>query len=409
MQHFGSSWFGSNFGSNQALDLVNFFVADVQTGFGPFVAVYLTTHKWTQVEIGFALTLGTMTSLISQLPAGILVDSMHSKRAAASGALGGIIAAALLLALWPEQLPVLVAQMLHGFASCVITPAIATISLHLAGHAALGQRLGRNARFASIGNGLAAAVMGATGAYFSSRFVFLLTAALCVPALIALWSIKAGRHARTQTTSRVMDVAGLKRLLGDRRLLIFGICVMLFHLSNAAMLPLAGAAVTMRAGHFANLIIAACIVVPQAVVALLSPWVGRTAEKIGRKRLLLLGWGALPLRGLLLAVLPGAWPLVIGQTVSGVSAAVFGVLLPLLAADLTLGTSHFNLCMGMLGLAMYLGAALSTTMSGGIADAAGMQIAFMTLAGIGMLGFLTVWLAMPETRPANEVSPEAPE
>jgi MFS family permease len=390
-------------GANRALDLVNFFVADVQTGFGPFVAVYLTTHKWTQIEIGFALTLGTMTSLISQLPAGALVDSMRNKRMAASGALIGIIIAALLLAFLPTQLPVLVAQMLHGIASCVITPAIAAISLHMAGHAALGERLGRNARYASIGNGLAAAVMGATGAYFSSRFVFLLTAVLCVPALMALWSIGPGPHARAQTTSRMMDISGLKRLLADRRLLIFATCVMLFHLSNAAMLPLAGSAVTMRAGHFANLIIAACIVVPQIIVAVVSPWVGRVAQRIGRKRLLLLGWGALPLRGLLLAVLPGSWPLVMGQAVSGVSAAVFGVLLPLLAADLTLGTAHFNLCMGILGLAMYLGAAISTTMSGGIADDAGTQIAFLVLAAVGLLGAVVVWLAMPETRPADDL------
>ena len=397
-------------GGDRALDLVNFFVADVQTGFGPFVAVYLTTHKWTQVEIGFALTLGTMTSLISQLPAGALVDSMHNKRAVASGALVAIIIAAMLLAVLPQQLPVLVAQMLHGFASCIITPAIAAISLHLAGHAALGERLGRNARFASIGNGLAAAVMGATGAYLSSQFVFLLTAALCIPALVALWSIGSGPHARTQTTSGVMDIAGLKRLLADRRLLIFAVCVLLFHLSNAAMLPLAGAAVTMRAGHFANLIIAACIVVPQFIVAALSPWVGRAAQRVGRKRLLLLGWGALPLRGLLLAVLPGSWPLVMGQAISGVSAAVFGVLLPLLAADLTLGTAHFNLCMGMLGLAMYLGAAASTTASGGIADAAGMEIAFLCLSAVGAIGFLVLWQIMPETRPATiTASPAAPE
>jgi predicted MFS family arabinose efflux permease len=301
-------------------------------------------------------------------------------------------------------LPVLIALMLHGFASCVMTPSLAAISLHLAGHAALGERLGRNARFASIGNGMAAAIMGATGAYFSSRFVFLLTAALCVPALAALWSIGAGPHGRAQTTSRVMDTAGLKRLLLDRRLLIFAICVMLFHLSNAAMLPLAGAAVTMRAGQFANAIIAACIVVPQVVVAMLSPWVGRAAQKLGRKRLLLLGWGALPLRGLLLAVLPGSWPLIIGQSVSGVSAAVFGVLLPLVAADLTLGTAHFNLCIGILGLAMYLGAAASTTMSGGIADVAGMDVAFLVLAAIGVIGSVVVWLAMPETRPADDVA-----
>jgi predicted MFS family arabinose efflux permease len=335
---------------------------------------------------------------------------MRNKRMAASGALIGIIIAALLLAVQPDRLPVLVAQMLHGFASCVMTPAIAAISLHMAGHAALGERLGRNARYASIGNGMAAAIMGATGAYFSSRFVFLLTATLCVPALVALWCIGPGPHARSQTTSRVVDIAGLKALVLDRRLLIFAICVMLFHLSNAAMLPLAGAAVTMRAGHFANLIIAACIVVPQVIVALLSPWVGRAAQTIGRKRLLLLGWGALPVRGLLLAVLPGSWPLVMGQAVSGVSAAVFGVLLPLLAADLTIGTSHFNLCMGILGLALYLGAAASTTMSGGIADAAGMQAAFLVLAGVGVIGFLAVLLAMPETRPApTGVSPSVQE
>ena len=116
---------------------------------------------------------------------------------------------------------------------------------------------------------------------------------------------------------------------------------------------------------------------------------------------MLLGWGALPVRGLLLAVLPGSWPLVAGQAVSGLSAAAFGVLLPLLAADLTLGTSHFNLCMGILGLAVYLGAAVSTTMSGEIADRAGMQAAFVVLAAIGLLGFVVVWLVMPETRPSE--------
>ncbi len=388
--------------SNRALDLVNFFLADAQTGFGPFVAVYLTTHKWTQVEIGFALTLGTVTSLVSQLPAGALVDSLRSKRAAASGALVAIIIAALLLAIWPNQLPVMLAQVLHGFASCVITPAIAALSLAMAGHAALGERLGRNARYASIGNGLAAAVMGVTGAYFSSRFVFLLTAALCVPALVALWGVRVGHHAEAQTNTGLVDIAGLKRLLADRRLLVFAVCVMLFHLSNAAMLPLAGAAVTMRAGSFANLIIAACIVVPQIVVAICSPWVGRAAARLGRRPVLLLGWAALPLRGLLLAILPGAWPLVAGQAVSGISAAVFGVMLPLMAADLTLGTAHFNLCMGFLGLAMYVGAAASTTVSGEIADTAGMNMAFFALAAVGALGTAAVWFGMAETQPAEE-------
>src|SRR5262249_7640766 len=160
--------------------------------------------------------------------------------------------------------------------------------------------------------------------------VFVLTALLCVPALFALTGIGRGPHARRQTTTRRLDWPGLRKLFSDRRLLMFAVCVGLFHLSNAAIAPLAGAAGSMRARQYANLIIAACILVPQAIVALLSPWVGRQASVIGRRPLLLLGWASLPLRGILLAVLPGPWLLVAGQAVSGVSAAVFGVMMPLL-------------------------------------------------------------------------------
>jgi MFS family permease len=378
--------------------MLNFFVADVQTGFGPFIAVYLTTNKWTQVQIGFVLTLGTVVSLISQIPAGALVDALSNKRIAVAGALIGVITAALLLAIKPTILPVTVAQTLHAFSSCMLTPAIAAISLHLVGHAALGERLGRNARFASIGNGLAAAVMGATGAYLSSRAVFVLTAALCVPALLSLLAIGRGPHARRQTTVPLLDWPGLRRLFTDRRLLAFSVCVLLFHLSNAAMLPLIAAEITARSGEFANMIIAACIVLPQGVVAICSPWVGRSAALLGRRPMLLLGWAALPLRGLLLAVLPGAWLPIAAQAVGGISAAAFGVMFPLIAADLTRGTSHFNLCMGALGLALYLGAALSTTLGGWIADTAGVSIAFTGLSLIGLLGTFAVWLGMPETR-----------
>jgi MFS family permease len=113
---------------------------------------------------------------------------------------------------------------------------------------------------------------------------------------------------------------------------------------------------------------------------------------------LLLGWAALPLRGLLLALLPGAWLPIAAQGIGGISAAVFGVMFPLLAADITRGTSHFNLCMGVLGLAMYLGAGLSTTLGGWIADQAGIEVAFVVLSLIGLLGTVVLWLAMPETR-----------
>ena len=293
----------------RALDLVNFFVADVQTGFGPFVAVYLTTHKWTQVQIGFALTLGTIVALISQLPAGVLGGRRAQQAVAGGGALLGVIAAALLLAIRPTQLPVLVAQMLHAFASCVLTPAIAAISLHLVGHAALGERLGRNARFASIGNGLAAAVMGATGAYLSSRSVFMLTAALCVPALWRCWRDRARPACQAADHDHAVRLAGPAAIVqptadcsSSRAAWCCSTC------RTPRCCRWSARRSRCAPADFANLIIAACIVVPQAVVALCSPWVGRGAPTLGRATpLLLLGWAALPLRGLLLAVLPGPW------------------------------------------------------------------------------------------------------
>jgi MFS family permease len=381
----------------RALDLLNFFVADVQTGFGAFVAVYLTMHKWTQIEIGTALSAGTVFALVSQVPAGALVDAAANKRTVAAFGLGGIFVSAVLLALWPTELPVLVAQVVHAVASSVITPAIAAISLHLVGNAGLGERFGRNARYASIGNGLAAAVMGASGGFLSSRSVFWLTAALCVPALATLPAIGHGVHARRQTTARPFNWPGLRGLFSDRRLLVFACAIMLFHLANADMLPLAGATVTMRAGSFANVIIAACIMLPQAVVALASPAVGRAAARLGRRPVLLLGWAALPLQAVLLAVLPGVWFVVAVQLIGGVSAAVFGVMLPLVSADLTRGTSHFNLCMGVLGLAVTIGSALSTLLGGWLADELSMSGAFLGLAAAGLAGVLVLWAAMPET------------
>ena len=230
--------------SRRSLDLLNFFIADVQTGFGPFIAVYLTASKWTQVEIGFALTLGTITAMLSQVPAGAFVDAIRSKRMSAACGILAIMASALLFAMHPAKLSVYVAEILHGFASCIISPAIAAISLRLVGHAALGERLGRNARFASIGNGVAAAVMGAVGSYLSNSAVFWLTAALGVPGLIALYFIEPVAREVRQITTHRFTWASLREVFTGRTLIVFWIAAMLFHLSNAAMLPLAGTEAT---------------------------------------------------------------------------------------------------------------------------------------------------------------------
>ncbi len=391
-----------------ALDLLNFFMADVQTGFGPFVAVYLTAHKWTEGQIGLALSLGTVVAVVSQIPAGALVDAMATKRLAAAAGILGVIAAALLLALKPMEFPVMLAELLHGAASSLFNPAVAAISLRLVGYAALGERLGRNASFASAGSAIAAGVMGGIGTYLAGASVFWLTAGLGVPALLALWFIAPGTHrglamshpaSAAREQQRHVDWRGLRLLFTDRRLLAFAACAALFHLSNAAMLPLAATQVTREAGDLANLIIAACIIVPQAIVTVASPWIGHHANRWGRRPLLLLGWSALPMRGVLLALLPGPTLLIAGQAISGISAAVFGVMLPLVAADLTRDRGHFNLCLGVFGVCVFGGAAISTSMAGWIADNVGYVQAFLALAACGLIGTLLLWAAMPETEP----------
>lgn len=390
----------------RGLDWHNFFVANVQTGFGPFIAVYLSSQAWTQGQIGAVLSVGTIAGMISQLPGGALVDALQSKQVAALASCIAICASAVMLALWPNWLPVLGAEVLHGFASAMLPAAIAAMSLALVGRAALGERLGRNARFAAFGNGIAAAVMGAVGSYVSEVAVFYLTAALMLPAMAALRAIPPA-----QVRLPVPGAAGgdgwrdALRLLLGWRVLMFAACVVLFHLGNAAMLPLVAGEVTKSIGSQASLVIAGCIVLPQLLVAAASPYVGRAADRWGRRPVLLLSFLAVPVRGVLLALVAHPVPLVLVQLLDGVSAAGFGVMLPLMAADLTRGTQRFNLCMGLFGLAAGLGATVSTALAGEIADAYGNASALFVLAAAGLASVLLVLMGLPETRPVMREAP----
>jgi predicted MFS family arabinose efflux permease len=398
-------------GTLRGFDWFIFFVADVQTGFGPFVSVYLTAQKWTQVDIGLVLSAAGLVALAGQIPGGALVDFARSERLVAGLAVAAISVSALAYAAWPIRPVVLSAAILHAGASCVLGPAIAAISLGLVGHAAVGERLGRNARFASIGNGLAAAAMGACGYFLSARAVFFVTALLLAPALIALRSMSANEidperaHGGALRQRDNRPPAKFADLLRQRPLLILAGCVMLFHLANSAMLPLMGSVVTMRSSQWATVLIAACIVVPQLVVAGLSPWVGRRAQIWGRRPLLLIGFAALPLRGLLFATVTDPSLLVAVQLLDGVTASVFGVMVPLIVADLTRGTGRFNVGQGIVGTTTGIGASLSTTFAGYTSDHFGSQSAFLGLAAVAALGLAAVWLLLPETRPTRESMP----
>ena len=332
------------------------------------------------------------------MPGGALVDAVRSARLVAVLAVAAICLSALALAIWPTFLVVMAARVLHAGASCVLGPVIAAISLGLVGHAALGTRLGRNARFASIGNGLAAAAMGAAGYLVSNQAVFFLTAALAAPAILALARIRMGDVERPRHTDVGAATTSVRKVLSDRRLLVFAGCILLFQLANAAMLPLMGGILTLRSSQWASTLIGACIVVPQLVVAGFAPWVGRVADSWGRRPLLLFCFLALALRGVLFAFVADPYLIVVVQILDGVCAAVLGVALPLVVADITRGTGRFNLGLGIVGSAVGIGAALSTTLAGYASDHFGSSVAFFSLAFIAGCGLALVCL-LPETRP----------
>jgi len=391
------------------LDGINFFVAGMQAGFGPFVAVLLADEKWTQQNIGYVLSVSGVAGLLSQLPGGELLDASRSKRFLV--AFGAIVVAvsALVIALWPI-LPVVFAALLsQGLTGSFLGPAIAAISLGLVGQPALAERLGRNQRFASTGALIVTGLMGAIGYFFSYRAIFFVSAALVLPLLLAIARVRSadihfGRscgqpdhHAPTPPprTSRLS-------LCKNSGLLTFAGCLFLFQFANASVLPLAAERLAYRSGSGASFIVSALMILPQIVVALSAPRVGQLAQSWGRRPLLLIGFSALALRALLFAVITNSDFLIGIQLLDGVSGSVLGVLTALIIADLTNGTGRFNLAQGFVGTLSGIGATLSTTFFGLIFGSFGSAIGFLSIAGVATSTVFLAWLLMPETKPSSQ-------
>jgi MFS family permease len=393
--------------SSRGLDAVNLLLAGALSGFGPYVAVFLAEQDWTQQNIGFVLTAAGFAGLLAQLPGGQLLDAIRSKRIVVALCATMVAAAALVIAFWPSFPLVLAALVLQAITGGFLGLAIAAISLGLVGHAALGERLGRNQRFASTGGVIAAGLMGLIGYFLSYRAIFLAAAALVLPLLFALGRIQPsdihfGRacgvpdHRGPSAPPRARH----RDLWKNRSLLTFAGCVFLFQMANASMLPLAGEALVYSKVPLSSLIVSALIIVPQVIVALMAPWAGRRA-KLGRRPLLLVGFAALPIRALLFAWTTDPIFLVAAQILDGVSGTMLGVLTALIVADLTKGTGRFNLAQGFVGTISGVGASLSTTLSSLVAGSLGRAAGFLGIAAVALAAVLLLWFLMPETNPSN--------
>ncbi|HEX9463095.1 MAG TPA: MFS transporter [Alphaproteobacteria bacterium] len=389
--------------SQIGLDWLNFFIADVQTGFGPFVAVYLATQHWTQSEIGYVMALGGVASVVSQMPAGALVDAVSAKRLLIGVSLAIITGCAVTDALWPSFWPVAIAEVLHGSTAGIIRFSMAALALGLCGHRALSGRLGRNQRFNALGTAVTAALMGVVGQIFSPAAPFYITALLCIPAALSLSLIRGGEidYAAARSASDRANPRQAHRLRDaarNRQLYVFIGGLFLFQVANAALVPLATARTGYEHEGSAELITAAVLVVPQLLTALVAGWVAHRADEWGRKPLMLIGLATASLRAVCFAFAGNAWLLVPIQLFDGLSAAIIGVLTPLVIADLTRGTGRYNLAQGAAGTAIGIGAAVSMAGSGYLVQHFGYTAGFLTLGAIAACGIVVLWLLLAETK-----------
>jgi MFS family permease len=390
--------------SRRALDWTNFFVADAQVSFGAFLAFYLASLEWTKQDVGLALTVGGLAGVAAQIPGGALADAVRWKRLLAAVGVLMISGSSLILALWPIFPLVLAAEILHGISGGIVGPAIVAISLGLAGRQGMSLRVGRNFRFAAAGNALTAAAMGLLAVYAANSAIFIAAAILCIPTLIALSRIRSDEidYIRARNAAKrdhSFDLQRIAELGKNRNLLVFAGCMVIFHFSNASLLPLVGQNLGHSKAHLGPLFMAGLIVVPQIVVAILAPWIGYWSEFLGRKPLLLVGFALEILRALLFTLVADPRIMIAVQLLDGVTGAIITVLTILVITDVTTGTGRFNLARGIFGTLTAISAAFSAGAFGLIfhqlGDVAGLAI---MAAGTG-IGMIALWASLPETRP----------
>jgi MFS family permease len=388
------------------LDWLNFFLADVRGGLGPYLAIYLlTVQKWDEASIGVVMSIGGIAAILAQTPAGALIDNTKAKRALIVAAAILVTLCCVMLPLMPNFIPVAITQAVAGAAESIFQPAIAAITLGMMGPKAFTKRTGRNEAFNHAGNAVAAVLAGGLAFVFGPIVVFYLLAVMAAASVVATLAVPVaainhdvarGLHEDDNDTSE--SLSGFRVLITCRPLLIFAVCIVMFHFANAAMLPLVGQKLALVNKELGTTLMSACIVAAQLVMVPVAMLVGAKADVWGRKPIFLAGFLVLSLRGVLYTLSDNPFWLVGVQALDGVGAGIFGALFPIVVNDLTKGTGRFNVSQGAITTALGIGAALSTTVAGMVVVNAGYSAAFLTLAGIADAGLALFWIAMPETQ-----------
>ena len=314
-----------------ALDAVNFLMADVHNGVGPFLAIYLAASlHWNPRDVGVAISAAGIAGLIAQTPVGAFVDRVRSKREALAVGTALLGIGALAVVFFNSFAEVVGAQVVMGVVGTFFPPVMAGMTLGIVGRRGLDLRIGRNETFNHSGNVFAAVTAGLLGYWLARRYIFYSTALFCVVTIAAIFFIRSteidfdrsrGCEAGEGPRKDGSAVSGFFEVLKNRSLLVFTISVVLFHFANAAMLPLIGQKLSLGHPRGSSLFMAVCIVGAQTVMIPVALAAGRFAHSWGRKAVLLIGFAALPIRGTLYTLSDNPYYLVGVQLMDGIGAA----------------------------------------------------------------------------------------
>lgn len=385
--------------SLQVLCLLNFFIADVRDGLGPFLGIFLVSHHWRAEEIGLVMTVGGLAGLLATFPSGMIVDATRYKRLL-------IITSSLLitlsaLALWyfPTSVVVILSQIITGIAAAIVAPAIAGITLGIAGQKGFLSQMGRNEAFNHSGNMAVAVLAAITCWVWGTGSVFLLMTTMAVCAVMCTLAINKndidhdvarGVEKHEGPTVSVSVLALLKR----PELVVTGVTLLLFHLANAAQLPMLSMQVAsspsgslFTPGTYAALTVA----ISQAVMIPVALLTARYAAQYGYARLIVIALIVLPVRAAIASFWGNEFVIFPVQALDGVGAGILGVAVPGLIASLFNGSGHINAALGLVMLLQGLGASFSPALAGVIVSHTSWSFAYMILAGIALCA-LFIWL-----------------
>ncbi len=393
-----------------SLSLLCFALADVRDGLGPFLGVFLQENNWMPDEIGYVMTAGGLAGMFFTTPLGALADTTRRKRLMLAVTTIMIVLSVVTVFYWQSFFFVMGSQILQGIMAAAVLPLLTSITLGLVGQNGLAHQLGRNEAWNHFGNFSTAVLGGVTGYFYGIQGVF---AVMLAMGLFSILFIRLINPALIDyDTARGLEKDGeakpssICQLLTNGPVFIIGLVLFLFHLGNAALLPLLGQSAVATFGVNPAVYTAATVVIAQLTMVPMALWAAHMAEKKGYGTVILLALLALPVRGMIAGFWHSPWSIIPVQVLDGVGAGLIGVATPGIVAKILRGTGHVNMGLGYVMTLQGIGAALSTTLGGIFAYHAGYHAAFIALtvcACLAVVLFLTAkkWMLPFREKLAN--------